>query len=362
MSATAKRSLCSARRSISPPALRRKVSHVTEQDTHVACTWPAHPDHVRIFSWNVNGVGPLLQKTLSFGGASLSPLRSFLKRHQWPQVLCLQEVKVSSRDDATQRQLQQAANHGHAGGEPTYTAHFSLPRDKYNATGFGGRVHGVASFLRDDFASSVRVTRRPDWDLEGRVLIHEHEVGLVIINGYWVNGTSNPYRDPTTGQISGTRHDHKLRFHRHMLEVVLQYEAANRHVILIGDMNIARSRIDGHPNLRTSPPQHVKNRADFNSKFFDEPNGMRGTDVFRHFHGNTKKFTYHPRGSAWGASCDRVDLIITSHALVDKLDAVTNTDILDSASERGHSDHVPLWISIDLARLAEKTQVAVDGP
>ncbi|OAP59190.1 exodeoxyribonuclease III [Fonsecaea erecta] len=354
MSVTAaKRSLSSSTgRSISPPALRRKVSHAAEDDTHVARTWLANPDHVRIFSWNVNGVGPLLQKPLSFDPGSLSPLRSFLKRHRWPQLLCLQEVKISAKDVATQRHLHQAANHGHAAGEPTYTVHFSLPRDKYNATGFGGKVHGVASFLRDDFASGVRITQRPGWDLEGRVLIHEHEVGLVIINGYWVNGTSNPYRDPATGQISGTRHDHKLRFHQHMLEEVLQHEAEGRHVILIGDMNIARSRIDGHPNLRTSPRQHVENRADFNAKFFDEANGMRGNDIFRHMHGNTKKFTYHPRGIAWGASCDRVDLIIVSHSLVDDLDAVTGTDILDSAPERGHSDHVPIWISVDIAKLA----------
>ncbi|KIW31208.1 uncharacterized protein PV07_02875 [Cladophialophora immunda] len=354
MSAAAKRSLSSTGRSISPPALRRKVSHTAEEDAHVASTWPAHLGQLRIFSWNVNGVGPLLQTPLSFGPGSLSPLRSFLKRHQWPQLLCLQEVKVSSKDVGTQRQLHQAANHGHAAGEPTYTVHFSLPRDQYNATGFGGKVHGVASFLRDDFASGVRVTRRPEWDLEGRVLIHEHEVGLVIVNGYWVNGTSIPYRDPVTGQISGTRHDHKLRFHQHMLEEVLQHEAEGHHVILIGDMNVARSRIDGHPNLRTSPLQHVRNRADFNSKFFDEPNGMRGIDIFRHTHGNTKKFTYYPRGSAWGASCDRVDLIIISHALVDDPGVVTGTDILDSALERGHSDHVPLWISLDLAKLAAR--------
>ncbi|EXJ55009.1 uncharacterized protein A1O5_12748 [Cladophialophora psammophila CBS 110553] len=354
MSSTAKRSLSGTRRSISPPALRRKVSHTDEDNAHVANTWSANPNRVRLFSWNVNGIGPLLQKHLSFDPGSLSPLRSFLKRHQWPQLLCLQEVKISPKDVATQRQLHQAANHGHAAGEPTYTVHFSLPRDKYNASGFGGKVHGVASVIRDDFASGVRATRRPEWDLEGRVLIHEQELGLVVINGYWVNGTSNPYRHPVTGQISGTRHDHKLHFHQHMLKHVLQYQTEGRHVILIGDMNIARSRIDGHPTLRTSPLQHVQNRADFNAKFFTDLNGMRGIDVFRHFHGNTKKFTYYPRGSTWGASCDRVDLIIVSHALVDDLDVVTGTDICDSAPERGHSDHVPLWISLDLAKLTEK--------
>ncbi|EXJ92471.1 hypothetical protein A1O3_01022 [Capronia epimyces CBS 606.96] len=336
-----KRHPSSTSRSISPPAIRRKISPPTQN----------RADHVRIFSWNVNGVGPLLQKQLSFDPASLSPLRLCLKRHHWPHFLCLQEVKISSKDVTTQRQLENAANQGHVLYEPTYNVHFSLPRDKHNATGFGGKVHGVATLVRSDFASQVRVTRRPDWDLEGRVLIHELKSGVVVINGYWVNGTSNPYRDPQTGEVTGTRHDHKLRFHQRILEEAVQLQDKGHHVILIGDMNIARGRIDGHPTLRTSPLQHVKNRADFNAKFFTDEQGMRGIDIFRHMHGDTRKFTYHPRGRSWGESCDRVDLIVVSRSLVDEDGIITGTGICDSPLDRGHSDHVPLWISVDLSKL-----------
>lgn len=347
-------------RSVSPPALKRRRIPIPHSTERVADTWPspAATDHVRIFSWNVNGIGPLLQQRLSFEAAPLSPLRSFLKRHCWPQALCLQEVKINSKDTATQRRLQHAANQGRTDQEPTYAVHFSLPRDKYNATGFGGRIHGVATLIRDDFASGIRVTRRPDWDLEGRVLIQELENRLAIINGYWVNGTSSPYRDPQTGQVTGTRHDHKLRFHQCMLQEVLKLESEGWHVILVGDMNVARARIDGHPNLRTSPVQHVQNRADFNAKFFTNEHGMHGIDVFRHLHGDEKKFTYRPRGRNWGDSCDRVDLIMVSRALVEDLDAVSGTDICDSALERGHSDHVPLWVSLDCARLLKKRAIS----
>ena len=355
MSPVSKRSLSSTERSISPPPLSRKHPRTTDSN-HVADTLPSRTDarSVCIFSWNVNGVAPLLQKQLSFEPGSLSPLRSFLKRHDWPQLLCLQEVKISSKDLATQNQLGLAANDGKAAEEPTYTVFFSLPRDKYNATGFGGQVHGVASVIRNDFAGGICVTRKPSWDLEGRVLIHEHEAGLVIINGYWVNGTANPHRNPDTVKISGTQHDHKLRFHQHMLEDTLRLENDGRQVVLIGDMNIARARLDGRPNLRSSPVQHVKNRADFNSKFFTDEKGMQGIDVFRQLHGDAEKFTYHPRGRIWGESCDRVDLIIVSQALNNTLHAVMGTDICDSPRERGHSDHVPLWISIDLSKFVGK--------
>lgn len=351
MDSSLKRSLSSSGRSISPPPLQRKIPRLTQ---HVASTREAPADLLRIFSWNVNGVGPLLQKQLSFSSASLSPLRTFLKRHHWPQLVCLQEVKISSKDTATQRRLQAAANQGATNDEPTYTIEFSLPRDKYNATGFGGKVHGVATLVRDDFGSRLRATRRPDWDLEGRVLIHELDMGLVVINGYWVNGTSNPYRDPGTGQVVGTRHDHKLRFHQWMLDEAIRLEKSGFHVILIGDMNIARARIDGYPNLRTSPVQHVKNRADFNAKFVTDENGLRAVDIFRLKHGERRKYTYHPRGRNWGESCDRVDLILVSRSLVDEDGVVVETDICDTALERGHSDHVPLWISLDISKLNER--------
>lgn len=351
MPAHLKRSLSSTKRQASPPPVKRQKASSDPADT------PVRSDTIRIFSWNVNGIGPLLQKQIAFdvkAGATY-PIRTFLKRHQWPHLLCLQEVKISPQDEVTQRRLHLASNAGKLPEEPTYTTHFSLPRDKYNATGFGGKVHGVATLVRDDVSTegepSRFVTSRPDWDLEGRVLIHEFPLHhLVVVNGYWVNGTSNPYRNPETGDEEGTRHDHKLRFHQHMLELSKSITAEDKHVILIGDMNVAPARIDGHPNLRTSPIQHVKNRADFNAKFLTGETGLQGVDIFRGLHGQKKKFTYHPRGIGWGNSCDRVDLIVTDPRLWAS-GAVVATDICDNPKERGHSDHVPLWVEVGIRKL-----------
>ena len=314
-------------------------------------------------SWNVNGVGPLLQKRISFDETkALYPLRAFLQRHAWPDFLCLQEVKINQKDSATRRRLQQAANEGGEPDEPEYNIVFSLPRDKYNATGFGGKVHGVASLIRHDTLLQVEATRTPDWDLEGRILIHELSNRLVIINGYWVNGTGNAYRDPATGKPDGDRHALKLRYHQHILDEVLGYERKGHQVILVGDMNIARQSIDGYPNLRTSPDQHVRNRYDFNQKFFHDDAGMKGVDVFRHLHKDQKKYTYWPRNRPWGSSMDRVDLIISSRILVEQPDAVSEADICDNEIDRGHSDHVPLWIVVNSEKTSRLPETELKKP
>lgn len=372
MSPSLKRKLSSATRAVSPPVSRRRLSPTAEGIERKVI--PQAPSF-SIISWNVNGIGPLLQKPLSFDGTARCPLRVFLKRHQWPALLCLQEVKIASKDFATQRAVHNAANAGRAPDEPEYRVFFSLPRDKYNATGFGGKVHGVATLVRNDVfthgidatledgigpSAKANMTEAVSWDMEGRVLITllvDHATGrkLAVINGYWVNGTENAYRDPLTGKISGTRHDHKLRFHQHMLEECRRLEKEGYQVILVGDMNIAPARIDGHPNLRTSPVQHVQNRADFTTKFLGDWGW--GVDVFRALHGSKRKYTYHSRRGEWGASCDRVDLIVAGKSLMN-CDAVIGCDIEDSPEERGHSDHVPLWVRIDATRLKPRDEDA----
>ena len=346
-------------REVSPPPTKRR--RVTGASSEAHDTSIPRGNHVAVFSWNVNGVGPLLQHQLSFEQRSEAPLRAFLRRQSWPQFLCLQEVKIRNSDEATQRKLGLAANSSKQSGEPQYTARFSLPRDKYNAIGFGGRVHGVATLIRDDILPSLTKLWLPEWDLEGRVQIMELSSRLAIINGYWPNGTENLYRDPSTGITIGTRHDHKLNFHRHMLKESLALQKRGFGVILIGDVNIARNTIDGHPNLRTSPSQHVKNRYDFNQKFFDAEDGFQGIDAFRELHGQQRKYTYHPRGIKWGSSCDRVDNALASRCLFPNARGPNNAeapytsadsriiaaDILDNPQDRGHSDHVPLYVVVE---------------
>lgn len=345
--------------SISPPPLkRRRLSNNEIKPTNS----PLDKDHISIYSWNVNGIQPFIQKSITSyfqskkpsskqsetSAAATASLRDFLRRHGWPTILCLQEVKINPNDDATKSAVRQAVK-STTEDEPDYEAHFCLPTDPHNARGFGRKVYGVCTIICTDFVTKYQPkVRSVDWDLEGRIQIVEtKEPKLSIWNIYAVNGTDNPYKDSKTGAVVGTRHDRKLAVHKHMLEEAKSLESQGCGVILAGDMNIARSHLDGHPNLRTSPQQHVINRADFNKKFFDSDEGLKAIDTYRHIHADKRGYTYYPRGRKFGSSCDRVDLIICSRSLENK---IVDAGVCATEKERGPSDHVPLFAAFDIAR------------
>lgn len=413
-------------RDISPPPIkRRKTGQGTKGEGSAQFEATARPGmrYIRIFSWNINGVQSFLpssmapitsffkpvptQRKRTIDGETPdkaaephkppsvgSPPRAFLSRHDWPEVLFLQELKISRRDQKTPTALLSALNTPLGSNDTVttssrYTLDVNLPRDKFNARGFGGKLYGVGTILREDFASQhVATIRHAEWDQEGRVSIVELQGAsdgcsgrntesndhgekstprpLALINVYAVNGTSAPYRSPEDGQTMGTRHDHKIYFHSKLRDECLRLEQRGFDVVVAGDLNVARGRLDGHPNLRTWPRQHCVNRADFNTKFFGKDDNDRagayvgqddvdsgeisfqGVDVFRALRGPERKYTYHPRGEdEWGSSCDRVDLIIASKGLYED-GAIGDTGILDSPQERGTSDHVPLWVKVKL--------------
>lgn len=335
-------------KSISPPPTKRRRLEERHGVSTSKETSLQNNNVLSIYSWNINGIQPFIQRPITsfFESSSAknhspmttkapqkgtpstaSSLRDFLRRHNWPTMLFLQEVKISPSDTATQLAVDRSvrapttttkdASVPANPPEPSYRAHFSLPTDPHNARGFGRKVYGVCTLIRQDFLDATKATvRAVDWDQEGRFQVIETSAcrnaagegwpKLSIWNIYAVNGTSNPYKDSKTGQVVGTRHDRKLAVHKLLLDECLGLRQQGYEVILAGDMNIARGVIDGFPNLRTFPEQHVLNRKDFNEKFFEDEQGFLGVDTFRHVHGEEKGYTYHPRGRPFGSSCDRV--------------------------------------------------------
>jgi exonuclease III len=362
-------------RDISPPPVkRRRLAHTpTEPERKQSCS------SVRLFSWNINGISPFIQKPITSFFASdkatqsrpQASLRDFLQRHDFPDILFLQEVKINPTDSASLNAVSRAIKRRNSEPEkhPDYTAHFCLPTDKYNATGFGRKVHGVCSIVRQDFADKyVERMRTVDWDAEGRFSIIETKAGLdlpklAVFNVYMVNGTDNAYKDPTTGAVTGTRHTRKLAVHRLLQAEVRKLESDGYQVIIAGDINIAVAKLDGHPNLRVAPHQHVLNRQDFTSRFLSngKPSkldsvddtatyetssaGLDMADTFRSLHPDKKGYSYYPRGRSFGESCDRVDMILCSRSLEARC---TETGMLATTADRGISDHVPIYATFHL--------------
>lgn len=348
------------RMSISPPPLkRRRLGNSDSKPTTLPLN-TSNTEPLSVYSWNVNGIQPFIQKSITSYFQSKKPsskqsetpatasLREFLRRHGWPTILCLQEVKINPNDETTKSAVRQAVK-STTEDEPDYEAHFCLPTDPHNARGFGRKVYGVCTIIRKSFVDKYHPNvRSVDWDREGRIQIVEtQEPKLSIWNIYAVNGTDNPYKDSKTGAVVGTRHDRKLAVHKHMLDEAKSLESQGFGVILAGDINIARSHLDGHPNLRTSPQQHVINRTDFNKKFFDADEGLKAIDTYRHVHGDERGYTYYPRGRKFGSSCDRVDLIICSGSLEKK---IVDAGVCATEKERGPSDHVPLFATFNIGQ------------
>lgn len=276
-------------------------------------------------------------------------LRDFLRRQSWPHIVHLQEVKIKPSDEDTKAGVENAVNHCRSGKDdgPQYVVRFCLPRDAYNATRLGGRLYGVATIIRADFLEAcVTDVREVDWDQEGRVLVVETRQRLSIWNIYAVNGTTSPYRDSLTGKVIGTRHDKKLAFHKALIDECKQLEDQGWKLVLAGDFNVAREQIDGFPKLRTKPEQHIKNREDFNRKFFDDEAGLRMMDSFRYLNPKKRRYTWLPRTREWRTSCDRVDYVLCSRQLLDG-GHVVGADILMTEADRGPSDHVPIFVSLD---------------
>ena len=91
---------------------------------------------MRLVSWNVENAVRCLP--------SLPVIVDGLGR---PDVLCLQELRIRQQDSAAISALE--------GALPGYACHYSLPRDPRNVTFRGGRIYGVATFVRTDWTMGV---------------------------------------------------------------------------------------------------------------------------------------------------------------------------------------------------------------
>jgi len=262
---------------------------------------------MKLVSWNIENAIP-----------ALGALPAIVAELGQPDMLCLQELRIRQRDVSAIRALEAAL--------PGYTCHHSLPRDPRNVTFRGGRMYGVASFVRGSWLAEV-----PAWDLEGRVVVVRRP-GLAVVNVYAVNGTSKPYLDDQ-GNVAGDRHAFKRRFQASVMDLGRELRQHGG-VIMAGDWNVSRDARDTYPRLRTEEP-HGRARAELNARIMDD--GF--IDVWRELHPERRAYTWFDRRSRT-LDAARVDYILVSPDLAPH---VGTADILEPLP---WSDHAAVTVEL----------------
>ncbi|KAI0375626.1 DNase I-like protein [Pilatotrama ljubarskyi] len=310
-------------------------------------------DLTRILSWNVENPVPFLQlpptQARSATGAGLTAgtnpglLRDLLERHDYPDFVCLQEVRARHTDKQWISALRLAANHGAHDAGPKYTLYHSLNRSTR-----GQRHFGVVTYAKEPH--TVVAAREVDWDAEGRVLILEMQSGWALVNVYALNGSEYMWRDPLGRAPPKTRNERKREFNRLLMEECRAMQQRGLRLVLIGDFNISLTKKDCYPRLRTEYP-HGLARAEFREQFIP---GLDVVDVFRELHPDTKAYSWFAKGKPQGKDCARVDYALVESSLRDN---VVDLAYLQDPQDRGHSDHAPLLLTMrgmsELGHIAE---------
>lgn len=177
------------------------------------------------------------------------------------------------------------------------------------------------------------------WDLEGRIcvtLLASRRCALV--NVYAVNGTSRAHWNNERNAFEGDRHAFKQMFIERLGRELVQKPFEGLRLILVGDWNVSRARIDVTPRLRIEEP-HATARRRFNDEFMTT---LDLADVFRERNPEARAFTWFNR-RARHPDAARVDYALVASELVPR---VTDAEILSAPNLRVGSDHAPISIAI----------------
>jgi exodeoxyribonuclease-3 len=279
-------------------------------------------DAMRIVSWNIENLARWL------GGGP----RDFVA--QWrrlgePDALCLQEVRIRSTDSDAIAAMERAL--------PGFHCFHSLNRDPRNGAFRGGRAYGVATYLRAGIRA--RQIGMPS-DREGRIsALVLRSPRLALVNVYAVNGTARPHWDHDAGGFAGDRHMFKQRFIEQLGRALGVPPFAGMPLILAGDWNVSRAKIDATPRLRTEQP-HATARRRFNDELMPS---LDVVDVFREQHPDARAYTwFHPRAQT-RLDAARVDFALASRALLPRL----RSGIEAAPDARAGSDHAPFWLELE---------------
>jgi exodeoxyribonuclease-3 len=251
---------------------------------------------MKVATWNVNGIR-----------ARQAELLEWLA-HEKPDIVCLQEIKASI--DQLTFELRDV--------------------DGYWAHWHGGKGYsGVALLISRSLSPAVPAIVHPSFDFEQRICtaIVPSALGeLTVASAYVPNG--------------GKDYPAKLQFLDALERWAAEAQMLRRHVLICGDLNVARSDMDIHPRERK--PNQVGARPDERA-IFERILAHDLVDVARALEPtNENLFTWwapwrnlRQRNIGW-----RIDYVLASSSIAAAVERMT------VQREFGTSDHGPVVVEL----------------
>ena len=286
-------------------------------NTPRADSLPERIPHLRVLSWNVNGIRAVLRK--EEGRAALSRVIETER----PHVLCIQETKIQEmHSEDVAADLKKLA--------PGYESHF------YSSTAKKG--YSGTAILLDSGKRAVAVTRgigQGEGDAEGRVMTVEFD-DVYVVTCY----------TPNAGE-GLKRLDFRVNVWDHAFSEYLKELSKKKPVCATGDFNAANEDVDffnpEEPRMAKQACTTPEERLGFREKVL----GTTMLDTFRVKHPDaTGAYSY------WSTRAGnrpynrglRIDYVLVSASLREK---VHDAYILDEDTV-GVSDHCPVGVTFRL--------------
>jgi exodeoxyribonuclease-3 len=259
------------------------------------------PQHLRIATWNLNSLR-----------ARLAGVERFLERVA-PDVLCLQETKAPALSTAAEAMFARAGYHAvHVGAAA------------YNGVAIATRDEPRDVVVSGDFGD-VHLDREP----RVATCVVDAPTPLRIVSVYVPHGRT----------VDHWHYEYKLAFFDSLAERVRDWVAANAHVVVAGDINVAATDSDVfHPDAFVGSTHVTAPEREALQRLLDV--GLVDVDVAR-WGPRARRFTWWNHGIGYSRNLGmRLDVIAADVDLAGRLDA-TWIDHTERSSERP-SDHAAL--------------------
>ena len=285
---------------------------------------------MRIASWNINSIR-----------AHMNRLLGFLERHN-PDIVCLQETKISDRDFPTM-QLGAAGYYSMPYGQPGYNGVAILIRGITKQRGLGS-FSDSAMRKSDHTKKEYEITEisrgfAEDPAENERRVLSACMGGIRLVNAYVINGEdkkSNKFelKKEWVSRLGGW----------------LQSFTNDPPILIVGDFNIAPGNLDVWDPIKTKDRIHCTTEERTWLKDFQ---GERLLDLFRTVNPGSKEYTWWPytKGGFENNEGLRIDLALGDKSLISSIKNIwVDKEEREPNQKLGiPSDHAPLIIDFNLA-------------